>query len=802
MSPAARGTTVRALLAESLRAAARSGDTQEPPVAVLWADPDRAWEPAIRPLQEALPVLELGDWTGDGETARGPALWLRAVLASPDDVPLPAHLAVRAPQDTDHPDRPRTPWVIYLPGVRRHELTDMAQIPEPLKPLADVALRSVWWAPPSGQNPWTPHSFLASKHGAHLDLAGDAATRQALAELLPRLLDEDVDALRNRGRLDAARLHQRVMPDAVRTLLGWIDDPTASRERLAGAEWTAFAHTCRTTFGIDPDKDTHLTAAARLGARDGEWAAVWQRFVETARHYSGIHTALDQARPKSTLFADDDPHPDSWPSWNHEQEDLLRDALASLATLPETRSVRERLTALAAEHAPRSDSVWAELGLAPLARAVALLGDLVEAATDVAATDVATAAAWYAERGHVADRLAIEARAAVAAAADLDAVLSALHAVYDPWVDTTARTFQALVAQQGYVGATGLGVEPGTCVVYVDALRIDLAHRLATRLAPRTAVVDHRLAAFPTLTPTGQPAVAPVGEATRSGWGAGPDFDAGDAQGRSLKGPVLRTALAGAGVQYLEWDGTGDPTGVAWTQTNDIDSAGHASKGPRFETAVESLLDRVAARVDSLLRSGWSTVVVVTDHGFLLPARPARKVTLSLAMTEGGGARKPRVARLRDGAPSIDLPTAPWTWDPTVTMASAPGASAFEEGVTYDHGGLSLQECVIPVITVSDGAGSAVEEHLAAQIHAVRWTGQRCRIDIVPPDAPVQGAIRLSPGDPGSTVGGPKAPNGDGEVKVLVSEEDAPEGTAAYVVLLGDEGNVVAQQQTTVGGDR
>ncbi len=402
--------------------------------------------------------------------------------------------------------------------------------PCPSSSLVTGLVKATWWAPSSSTNPWTPHSFLSSKYGAHLDLASDAATREALAEVLPRLLDEDVDTLRHLGRIDAARLHARVMPDPVRNLLGWIDDPNATRERLTAAEWTAFSHTCRETYRLDPDKDTAITAAGRLGAREGEWAAVWQRFAEAARRYPGIHTALDQARPPSTLL-DEDPHPDSWPSWNREQEDVLRSALAGLVELPDAATARQRLLTLATEHTHRRETVWGELGQAPLADAVTPLGRLGEAATDLTATDVASAAAWYAAQGYVVDRLALEARAVVAANTDREAVFAALHAVYDPWADRNARTFQSLVRADGYAGTTGLDVAPGTCVVYVDALRLDLAHRLADKLASCTVEICHRLAAFPTVTPTGQPAVTPVDAATRSGWGPGAGFEASDAQG-------------------------------------------------------------------------------------------------------------------------------------------------------------------------------------------------------------------------------------------------------------------------------
>lgn len=84
-----------------------------------------------------------------------------------------------------------------------------------------------------------------------------------------------------------------------------------------------------------------------------------------------------------------------------------------------------------------------------------------------------------------------------------------------------------------------------------------------------------------------------------------------------------------ADVQFLEWDAAkvGDPTGKAWTQTNSIDSLGH-SHGHALADLVDQQLDLVAERVRGLLDAGWQTVVIVTDHGFLLPGKPAQKVAL------------------------------------------------------------------------------------------------------------------------------------------------------------------------------
>lgn len=781
---------MRAVIAHSLRAAATFNDATEPPVAVLWADPDREWEPVVRDLQEAVPVLVLGEHAP--ERAQGPAIWLRAALAAPEAVGLPAFL---------HARDARNPWVIYLPGISRGELNQPGDMAKELRPLADVVQRSTWWPGQASAPAWTPHSFLASKNGAALDLAGDAATREALTAVLGEVLRADADELRALGRLDAARLRALTMPDPVRLVLSWISDPAATRAGLADGEWATFTATCRGTFGFDPTKDTAISAASLLGARASAWGGAWDRFADNPARYPGIPSALDKARPQGDLFGGTDPHPESWPSWNREQEDFLRHDLARFAGVDDPAVAGEQLAALAAQHATRRDTVWAEVGEAPLARVMPRIAELARlTATPVPSGDILEFPSWYAKQdGSRVDRLAVEIMGAVRSQADRSAVLAALHSVYDPWVDDAARRFQqaAVGSNTGYAGATGLDVSPSTCVVFVDALRFDLAQRLQERFPAPDSSLGYRFAAFPTVTPTGQPAVAPVA----APWGAGPEFSAGDAQGRAVKGDTFRKALATAGVQFLDWKATetGDPTGIAWTQTNTIDALGH-DHGHALAGMLEDQLDLVAERIRGLVAAGWGRVVVVTDHGFLLPAAPAAKVDLSLAVTEGDAARKPRVARLKGGAQRPAFPVLPWTWADDVDMVSAPGASAFEAGTLYVHGGMSPQECILPVLTVdAPGVDGAFGTALAAQIHAVRWTGQRCRIDFTPEGAQLTAEVRLNPGDAASAVGGPKAPTEAGEIKVLVDEEAASAGTSAFIVLLSADGVVVAQQQTTVG---
>ena len=776
-------TAVYGLIADALRKAAEyNAESSAPPVAVVWPDPDRTWEPVIGILQQSVPILVLGAY--DAALAQGPAIWIRAALSTPNSIKLPSHLAEHK-QDN--------PWVIYLPGHGRSALSDVAGLDPSVSPLVEVALRSNWWPSAHGQAAWTPLAFLGSKNGAGLDIASDAKTKSALASVLDRLLGEEVEDLRRLGRLDASRLHSLVMTDTVRTLLEWIDDPDGTLSSLEQAEWRAFVEACSSAYGFDPSKDGALTAAGRLGAREGAWSAVWDRFADNPRRYPNIPAALDSARPASDLFGGSDPHPDSWPSWNQEQEDELRRSIIGLGAQNDLEHTRAVVNELAATHLRRDESVWGELGRAPLARALGLLAELAGLTTTMApAGDLKSQATWYAAEGHKVDDLALRAIAAATTASDRDAVCKALKGLYDPWLDTAARAFQT-AAITGYKGEVGLGVAAGTCVVFIDALRFDLAQRLAKRLAALDVSVGSRLAAFPTVTPTGQPAVAPVSTRFR----AGQAFDAADSEGRSVKGQIFRSALSEAGVQYLDWKASeiGDVNKIGWTQTNTIDALGH-DHGHALADMLDQQLDLAAERIRNLLGGGWRRVVVVTDHGFVMPASPALKVNLPLAVTEGDAARKPRVARLKAGAARPDFPIVPWTWDSSVEMVSAPGVAAFESGTIYEHGGLSPQECIIPIIEVS----ASETPTGPAQIAGIRWTGQRCRVDFEPAEADVVAAVRRAPGDAASTVGGPKSPSEPGEIKILVDEENATAGTAAYVVLLAADGTVVAQRQTTVGG--
>lgn len=136
-----------------------------------------------------------------------------------------------------------------------------------------------------------------------------------------------------------------------------------------------------------------------------------------------------------------------------------------------------------------------------------------------------------------------------------------------------------------------------------------------------------------------------------------------------------------------------------------------------------------------------------------------------------------------------------WDWCPEVQIAMAPGIASFIAGREYAHGGLSLQECRIPVITLEQKAGTAPVQ---VEIRQITWRGLRCQIDIEPPLSGLRADLRTKPALAESSVAAsPKVL--DGGKASLVVPEDALEGSAAIVVILNEQGDVIQKAATTIG---
>jgi len=756
-------------------AASNDGNVYQAAVAVLWPDKGRQWEGLIERLRTHRRVLTLGSHAPDA--GQGPAYWLRCVVAGTLEV-----------------DGPEGLPILYLPGVSRDDVRSVASDDATLAPLVALQHRSQWFTQANGKD-WTIRALFANKdRGLGLSVAGDEATASALVGGLTQLVEQPLSRFDGR-HIDAAFLNNLVNPDPVRLLLRWIDDPHTVQQDLGPAAWAAFVQQCKSDYGFDPAAGGVLEGARRLGSAEGSWRQVWQRYRESPAEYPNLPDRLRDARPQE-LFAGSNL---AWPQDNDAAEEQLRARLLDLPVLTWSGACKE-IAALEEQHRVRRGSVWAQLGRAPLALALEPLAEVaVRSQMSPSGSSVVGLCDEYATEGWKLDRSALLALGEVTEHGDLQAVGAALDAIYRPWLDQGAEALQAAVGPEAnsgtYASSTAPAPVAGEVVVFIDGLRLDVAHLLAERLEGGGVDVATTvgLAALPTVTQTAKPVLVPIDQTLL---GPGSALDACRVSGGVTAGvQVLRSLMSEAGVQVLGPQDLGDPTGRGWTETGEIDHKGH-DLGPRLAHEIDGEVQRIARRIRDLLDAGWSKATVVTDHGWLLlPSGLPKSEGLPVAATV---AKKGRCARVKDGA-AVGVPTVPWHWDKDVCIAVAPGISCFEANQTYEHGGVSPQECVVPRLTITTTATTPATR---AEISNLKWRGLTLVVEFadLPDGAKVD--LRRYAGDADSSIADlARVTGGSGKVILLVEDEDL-EGETAQLVVVAADGTVLLQRETTVAQNR
>jgi hypothetical protein len=746
-----------------------------PPVALFWPDKTRQWEGAIERLRERRRVLTLGSYRPGGGS--GPALWLRCVVAGTVEVDGPDGLPV-----------------VYLPSVSRDEMRSAAANDQPLAPLLPLQHRSQWFTQSNGKD-WTVRALLANKdRGLGLNVAGDESTAHALVAGLDHLVREPMSRLEGR-HIDAAFLNGLLNPDPVRLLLRWIDDPSSVQHELAGPAWDALVAQCKADYGFDPAAAGVIEAARLLGTGEGAWQHVWQRFRESPAEYPDIPSRLSKAQPAQFIL----PNPGAWPGPAVDAEESLRAALTALEHLPASKA-RETVLKLEEEHKERRSYVWTDLGWTPLALAVEHLAEIARNTLSPSpAGSAAQISEWYAASGWKVDRSVLRALDEVDRQADLSAVSATLTAIYRPWLDDAAKALQDGVGPAANSGNYDASAAPtpkaGEVLVFIDGLRLDVAHVLGERLEGAGAAVSIAVgfAALPTVTETAKPVLVPINQALL---GPGEALGACRASSGATAGAqVLRSLLDESGVQVLGPQETGDPGGRAWTETGEVDHKGH-DLGVRLAHEINDEVTHIARRIRDLLDAGWLTVTVVTDHGWvLLPSGLPKNEGLPIAATVS---KRGRCARVKDGA-SVDVPTVPWHWDKDVRIAVAPGISCFEANQTYEHGGVSPQECVVPRLTVTAAASAPASR---AEITSIKWRGLTLVVEFtdLPDGAKVD--LRHRAADAGSSIADlARVTGGTGKVILLLEDEDL-EGEPAQLVVVATDGTVLLQREIRLAQNR
>jgi hypothetical protein len=393
----------------------------------------------------------------------------------------------------------------------------------------------------------------------------------------------------------------------------------------------------------------------------------------------------------------------------------------------------------------------------------------------------------------VADDAALRALEAVAARPeadaiatlqeDRDAVVAALRALYAPRLEREALELQALLP----VGPPpSQKPEDADTVLFIDGLRMDVAHRLAGLLNDKGAEVTlkWRWTGFPSVTATCKPLASPAASRLR-GADTAEGFEPLAPDAKRATHVVLMRELAALGWRT---DATLLPGDKCWIEAGHFDKDGHDQQS-RMADGIGSALSEVAAEALRLAREG-RRLRICTDHGWLLLPGGLPVANLPAGLTE---TRWRRCAVVKEGA-ATTATRLPWSWNKAVSIATAPGSHVFVSSAEYAHGGISPQESIVPELLVMPLAAPR-----RAVIVDVEWSGLRIRLRAEGADGLVADLKLGADGDGRSIADKAREVDADGRTSLLVPD-DALEGKAALLELRDPSGQVVATRGVVVGG--
>ncbi|WP_373510960.1 BREX-6 system phosphatase PglZ [Thiocapsa sp.] len=321
--------------------------------------------------------------------------------------------------------------------------------------------------------------------------------------------------------------------------------------------------------------------------------------------------------------------------------------------------------------------------------------------------------------------------------------LESVVGLWRDWADAWARDFNALCIRRGFLPESRLQqrtlfrevVEPlaggtgATALFLVDALRYEMGEELFRLLGETPATrcrLQARLAELPTTTAVGMNALAAVANRSR----LKPAIVGGEIVGfvtgeLTVSGPeerkrAMQSRVGGSTARWLTLDEVLTRSEASLKKTIararlvmvsslEIDEAGENGVGPAF---FDQAIQRLRAAWRLLRDAGVRRFVITADHGFLLldatttsvqghgrKIDPKRRHVLSAHAANNGDEVRVSLADL--GYEGCDL----HLMMPETTALFDRG----RRGRGFVHGGNSLQERVIPVLTLEHRAPAGVD---------------------------------------------------------------------------------------------
>lgn len=761
---------------ESLKQATlHNGNTMVKPEVILWPDPDKQWSSIIPVLQSKLGTLLIyGEF--NIEQKRGPAIWLKCMVAK---------------------TLPEAQWsekqtpIIYLPGISKQDLKNITNAALDLQPLVEYQYTGMNWLHENGKE-WTVLAFLQNiQSGLGLRVVADNATKDALISSLSFYF-EDKDVLYRKPVIDSDYLLAMIFPDVIPNILKWICEGDSFLQSLSTEKKETFLNICESKYDFKPDYKNIKEVVLKLGSQKNSWNVVWQYFSNAPSKFPKIIELLRLAKPNdlgSGMFSVPE---ESWPQINEEKENALRNELSILSDL-NGKQIKEKLNQLDSDHSKRRNWIWNELGQTPLADALFHIHKMNTICEDsFPSITIEEIKQYYIEKGYQADTHMRLSLSKVNSQEDKGVIIKIIQHIYRPWLENLNIKFQTLLENdfKSYTKKEN-GKFTEDLVLFVDALRYELAVEFCERL--QEFAIDSELSsgwtATPTLTPTAKPFCSPIAELVNMQ----SDFVEFRPQlktGKDLQTAAFRDALNEVGYTYVSSIKDIVSGTKIWMEIGDIDTKGHEEQSNMVKR-IDELFEQFKETIFGAFEKGVKSVKVVTDHGWLLlpGGLPKEEIIKDLTETRWG-----RCALMKEGA-KTDLLHLPWQWNPAIYIAYAPGISFFKKNEEYAHGGISVQECLVPYLRIENKN----KQHFAGKIKSTKWVNLTCRIETE--DAPngFKIDIRTKASDPSTTILATKKPKEIIEGKCSVMANDSFEGMAAHIVLMTAEEIIVDKTTTEVG---
>jgi hypothetical protein len=766
------------VIAALKQAESHNSNLMTKPEVILWPDPELLWVDVIPTLQESRDNLFIyGSY--EPQKNQGPSIWLKCMMAKS----IPEAIW-----------KSKTTPIIYLPGVSKNELKNVEEIGFQLQPLVEYQYTGTTFAQENGKE-WTVMAFVENPiNGLGLKVNKDNATKEALRKALPTLF-QDKDIFIGKSFIDADFLNNQLFPNIIPSILKWICKGDAFLDTLDAGKKEVFANICKAQYDFEPDHRNIKAIVEKLGTQKNGWNNIWQFFAAAPNKYPEVEDVLRLAKPDDLgigLYAIPQ---ESWPQVNEEKGEALRVQLEKLLKLDPKKASIE-LNRLEEEYKEQRNWIWYELDKAPLLKALAGLKGMANNATaPFPSATIEEITAYYISEGYKIDFEMRQAYAAVKTEKDKTLIKEIIQLIYKPWLENTNNKFQALVQKDASIFTSQKAAkETESYVLFVDAFRYELAVEFCSRLTKLNYKIklENSWSAIPSLTPTAKPNVAPIATlvATNSHI---TEFRPQLETGKDLQTNEFRKALKAANFNHVVKASDINPAENSWEEIGDIDTKGHQEQADMVKS-IEELFEQVQESLDNAFEKGVKKIKIVTDHGWLLlpGGLPKTELNSGLAETRWG-----RCALIKEGA-NTDLLHLPWRWNESVFIAYAPGISFFKINEEYAHGGISIQECLVPTIYIENPNSTAVN----SKIKNIKWVNLKCNITTESAKDNYSIDIRRKFNDGSTSIVEKIIKNNDKKIvdnKIFVMAKDSAEAEAATIVLLDENGRILDKKATTVG---